>query len=111
MKKKKKFHFLYHIKNVGFKMMTEQQAKDYKNKHGGGIWNVHKALDIEPDLLEVDEFTKQFIKLAEKKSNWKIVSQSDDLIIFQENNEYVVLNENCDCFGCTTMRHKCIDEL
>jgi hypothetical protein len=50
---KKKLHFLYHIENVGFKMLTESQAKKYKEKHGDVIWNTHKALNIEPDLLEV----------------------------------------------------------
>jgi len=46
-------HFLYHIKDIGFKMLTESQAKEYKEKHGDVIWNTHKALNIEPDLLEV----------------------------------------------------------
>ncbi len=53
IKKKKKLHFLYHIENVGFKMLTESQAKEYKEKHGDVIWNTHKALNIEPDLLEI----------------------------------------------------------
>ena len=53
MKNKKKLHFLYHIQNVGFKMLTESQAEKYKEKHGNVIWNVHKTLDISPDLLEV----------------------------------------------------------
>jgi len=49
---KKKLHFLYHIEDVGFKMLTESEAKDYKSKHGDVIWNVHKAIDLEPDYLE-----------------------------------------------------------
>ena len=53
MKNKKKMHFLYHIENIGFKMLTESEAKDYKSKHGDVIWNVHKSIDISPDLLEV----------------------------------------------------------
>ncbi len=51
MKRKKKIHFLYHIEDVGFKMLTESQAKAYKNKHGDVIWNVHKTLDLSPELL------------------------------------------------------------
>ena len=51
MKKQKKMHFLYHIENVGFKMLTESQARKYKDKHGDVIWNVHKILDLSPDLL------------------------------------------------------------
>jgi len=51
MKKEKKVHFLYHIEDVGFKMLTESQAKKYKALHGDVIWNVHKALDMTPDLL------------------------------------------------------------
>ena len=49
---KKKLHFLYHIKNVGFKMLTESQAEKYKEKHGNVICNVHKSIDMSPDLLE-----------------------------------------------------------
>ena len=52
MKNKKKLHFLYHIQDVGFKMLTESQAEEYKEKHGDVIWNVHKTLDLSPDLLE-----------------------------------------------------------
>jgi hypothetical protein len=52
MKNKKKLHFLYHIQDVGFKMLTESQARTYKEKHGDVIWNVHKTLDLSPDLLE-----------------------------------------------------------
>jgi hypothetical protein len=52
MNNKKKLHFLYHIENVGFKMLTESQAKDYRDRHGDVIWNVHKTLDLSPDLLE-----------------------------------------------------------
>jgi len=52
MKKKKKLHFLYHIQDVGFKMLTESQAQKYKAKHGNVIWNVHKTIDILPYLLE-----------------------------------------------------------
>ena len=33
-------------------MLTESQAKKYKEKHGNVIWNVHKTLDLSPDLLE-----------------------------------------------------------
>ena len=51
-KKKKKLHFLYNIENVGFKMLTESQAKKYKEKHGDVIWNTHKAFDMLPELLE-----------------------------------------------------------
>tara|TARA_B110000858_G_C17561936_1_gene362863 strand:- start:212 stop:376 length:165 start_codon:yes stop_codon:yes gene_type:complete len=51
MKIKKKIHFLYHIEDVGFKMLTEPQAKKYKDKHGDVIWNVHTTLDILPELL------------------------------------------------------------
>ena len=51
MKTKKKVHFLYHIKDVGFKMLTESQARKYKDKHGDVIWNVHTTLDILPELL------------------------------------------------------------
>ena len=54
MKKEKKMHFLYHIEDVGFKMLTESQAKKYKALHGDVIWNVHKTLDLSPDLLEVN---------------------------------------------------------
>lgn len=49
---KKKLHFLYHIEDVGFKMLTESEAEDYKSKNGDVIWNVHKAIDLEPDYLE-----------------------------------------------------------
>ena len=49
---KKKLHFLYHIEDVGFKMLTESEAEDYKIANGDVIWNVHKAIDIEPDYLE-----------------------------------------------------------
>ena len=52
MKKKKKLHFLYLIEDVGFKMLTESDAKKYKKDNGDVIWNVHKSIDIEPDLLE-----------------------------------------------------------
>jgi hypothetical protein len=52
MKKKKKLHFLYHIEDVGFKMLTESQAKKYKSENGDVIWNVHKSIDIKPELLE-----------------------------------------------------------
>ena len=55
MKNKKKLHFLYHIQDVGFKMLTESQARTYKEKHGDVIWNVHKTLDLSPDLLETDD--------------------------------------------------------
>jgi len=48
----KKLHFLYHIEDVGFKMLTESEAEDYKIANGDVIWNVHKAIDIEPDYLE-----------------------------------------------------------
>ena len=51
-KKKKKLHFLYHIEDVGFKMLTESQAKKYKSENGDVIWNVHKSIDIKPELLE-----------------------------------------------------------
>jgi len=51
--KKKKLHFLYLIEDVGFKMLTESEAKKYKKDNGDVIWNTHKALNIEPDLLEV----------------------------------------------------------
>ena len=50
--KKKKLHFLYLIEDVGFKMLTESEAKKYKKDNGDVIWNVHKSIDIEPDLLE-----------------------------------------------------------
>ena len=50
--KKKKLHFLYHIEDIGFKMLTETQAKKYKAKHGNVIWNVHKTIDLSPELLE-----------------------------------------------------------
>tara|TARA_B100000678_G_scaffold62349_1_gene50615 strand:- start:698 stop:805 length:108 start_codon:yes stop_codon:yes gene_type:complete len=33
-------------------MLTESQAEKYKAKHGNVIWNVHKTIDISPDLLE-----------------------------------------------------------
>jgi hypothetical protein len=52
MKIKKKLHFLYHIQDVGFKMLTESQAEKYKAKHGDVIWNVHKTLDLSPNLME-----------------------------------------------------------
>jgi len=49
----KKLHFLYHIADMGFQMLTEAQAADYKSKHGDeSIWNVHRAIDIEPEYLE-----------------------------------------------------------
>ena len=57
IKKKKKLHFLYHIENVGFKMLTESQAKKYQEKNGNVIWNVHKSVGISPDLLEVNDDT------------------------------------------------------
>ena len=50
--KNKKLHFLYHIEDVGFKMLTESEAEDYKIANGDVIWNVHKAIDLEPDYLE-----------------------------------------------------------
>ena len=49
---KKKLHFLYHIEDVGFKMLTESEAEDYKTVNGDVIWNVHKSIDIEPEYLE-----------------------------------------------------------
>jgi hypothetical protein len=49
---KKKLHFLYHIEDVGFKMLTESEAEDYKTANGDVIWNVHKSIDIEPEYLE-----------------------------------------------------------
>jgi|TARA_B100000768_G_C11156147_1_gene322474 hypothetical protein len=51
MKKEKKIHFLYHVEDVGFKMLTESQAQRYKEKHGDVIWNVHETLDLSPELL------------------------------------------------------------
>ena len=52
IKKKKKLHFLYHIEDVGFKTLTESEAEAYKSENGDVIWNVHKSINIKPDLLE-----------------------------------------------------------
>jgi len=29
----------------------------------------------------------------------------------EEFNKTIQLEDNCDCYGCTTMRHKCIQEI
>ena len=52
IKKKNKLHYLYHIEDVGFKMLTESEAEAYKSENGDVIWNVHKSIDMSPDLLE-----------------------------------------------------------
>ena len=56
IKKKKKLHFLYHIEDVGFKMLTESEAEAYKSENGDVIWNVHKSIDIKPEWFLRHEF-------------------------------------------------------
>ena len=59
IKKKRKLHFLYHIENVGFKMLTESEAEKYKVDNGDVIWNVHKSIDIEPEWFLRHETKEQ----------------------------------------------------
>ena len=61
MKKNKKPHFLYLVEHKNkitnkieseLKLMTE--AKQFSLNRRIQVWNTHQALDIEPEMLDVD---------------------------------------------------------
>jgi len=53
---KKKAHFLYLIDhgdgNDEMKLMTEAEAAHYSLIHEREVWNVHSALDMDPEMLD-----------------------------------------------------------
>jgi|14BtaG_2_1085337.scaffolds.fasta_scaffold01150_6 hypothetical protein len=58
MAKKKKAHFLYLIEKNGassLELLTEADAARMALIEDVSVWNTHKALDMEPDYLEVDD--------------------------------------------------------
>jgi len=52
----KKAHFLYLIEddngNSQMKLMTETDAAHYALINEKEVWNVHSALDMDPEMLE-----------------------------------------------------------
>lgn len=57
MAKKKKAHFLYLVEKNGtsdLKLLTEADAARMSLLDDVSVWNCHKALDMEPDFLEVN---------------------------------------------------------
>jgi hypothetical protein len=58
MAKKKKAHFLYLVERNGtssLELLTETDAAKMALIDDVSVWNAHKALDMEPDYLEVND--------------------------------------------------------
>lgn len=49
-KKRKVAHFLYLVDNTP-RMLTEEEAAHIAFTTDSEVWNVHRALDMEPDFL------------------------------------------------------------
>lgn len=63
MKKTKKPHFLYLVEHKNkitnkieseLKLMTEVEASHLALTEDIQVWNAHQALDIDPEMLDVD---------------------------------------------------------
>ena len=63
MKKTKKPHFLYLVEHKNkitnkieseLKLMTEVEASHLALTEDIQVWNIHQALDIDPEMLDVD---------------------------------------------------------
>ena len=66
MKKTKKPHFLYLVEHKNkitnqieseLKLMTEVEASHLALTEDMNVWNAHQALDMDPEMLDVDVLT------------------------------------------------------
>ena len=63
---------------------------------------MREIVDAEDKLSDVRNTIKHDEYLIKKQCiRWKI----------EDFNKTIQLEDNCDCYGCTTMRHKCIHEI